>query len=870
MEEAECDLLAILAEQQARLISNDELITQQVQRQEVLTTDIINWSKELISSLRHLSLIRCQIMQNKPDNLERLLRSQTLQGLRFASYMYCPTFVDPNRMNHFMYFISFLRQSPQILARILYSSAKECPRRANELAYSLLLSLFQQGWCIEEDATLVSVLISMADLQFSEQVDLQFVPVKAIPPRMLLYALSDHEVSCAKLQPFVTFATAYLFNAASFSYFQSSLAPMILKLYGMSRLRDLQNTFDCEISTGQVAPLDYWREICGYALEVYHALVSCLELLPPGVFQLFKHLRELKVNLKLIFFEAFVNKALDNPSFLGLLPWHPSHGGWHPSRDVANVFRTKYVMNLKSKSPAFLGLLLQGFDSYNEIDLDVLINKLCEMTPEMCSFMINEAELLSTNPGFPKELLVTGSDLCTLHCSTLLETENIPELATYAKRLGTELARNEYADEHFSMVMVRRKGDAAGPKVRNISLFSPVHEAGKSRQITKVTDPYLEQFCDLIAGFPPFSVLASELGETSVWGFIKKLRILSPSFLTAQAIKDTETIFWYGSQIGKSERELVDAIARTNEKRDMRALVIADRTASLRSQHLRMKQSLKTISDIKNNVHSHIILQLADIFMDGDMSGFLKEAMGHAHEHMTNLPIFTETVTSMVQTATEVLTTRDVNRAFWPQLIKIFFFRLTEHITFGRYIVSTVNRQQSQKAGQKTLSDWQKSIIVSKIIEEHAKEMIESIMSERKDAWEDKMKYIVRASNILGHIRKSSGLSVIVHTVIEAVSTVQTLCSICHNLTTIDCLVVMLLQTKAKHVLLISKFLHHFLLDTISHTSLQVMFAREEINSMSIFPSAVILLLEKCQVYDQRVCPEWAKMSTDSPPSESD
>ena len=863
--ESSAELLAKLAEEHARLISNNELIVQQATQQEALAADITQWSKELISNLRHLSLIRCQIMQNKPDKLNRLLRSQTLQGLKFASYMYCPAFVDSNRMNHFMYFVSFLRQNPELFARLLYNCAKQFPRRVNELAYSLFLSLFQQGWCAEEDTALANVLICLADLQLSDQVDAGFMPISGTPPRKLLYSLSDLECSCAKMQPLISFITSYLFNAASLSYFQSSLAPLILKLYGMSQLRDIQNTFDFDHETAKVAPWDYWREICGYALEVYRALISCLELLPPGVYLLFRHLRDLKVNLKLVFFEAFVNKALDNPSFLGLLPWHPSHGGWHPSKDIADVFRTKYVQDLKSKSTAVLALLLERFEAYHHIDLDALIDKLCNMTPEMCSFMINEAELLSTNPGFPKELLITGSDLCTLQHATLLEKDNVPDFAIYAKRLGPELVRNEHADEHFSMVMVRRKGDAAGRAVPKFSLFSPVGKGVcQDAKSLKTNDPYLEQFCDLIAGFPPFQVLISKLGETTISGFVEKLRILSPAFLSRQSVSAAETLFWYGSIQGRNESEFLKSVIEANAQRDARALAVADRTASLRSQHLRIKEALRTVCDIKNNVHSHIILQVADIFMEGDLSYFLREAMARAHEHMTNIQVFTETVTSMVQTAKEALKARDVNSEFWPQIIKIFFFRLSEHITFGRYILSTVNIQQAHKSPQKTLSDWQKSIIVSKIMEEHAEAMIDAVMSKPREMWEDRMKYILRASNLLGHIRKSSGLSVIVHTIIEAVGTVRTLCSICHDLTLIDCLVVMLIKTKAKHVLLISKFLQHFMLDTISHTSLQVMFRTEEINNMSIFPSAVVMLLEKCQVYDGRVSTEWAKMSTEN------
>lgn len=857
-------LLQLFSDEQARLISNNQVMTRQLEKQQELTGEIISWSKDLICTLHHLALIRLQITQTCGESLEELLKSQTLQGLKFSTFQYCPTGVDPSRINHYMYFIAFLRQHPDILSAIFYNFSKKHPERVKELAYSAFLSLFQHGWCVEEDFIMSLVLNRLADLQFVNDSP-PSAPVSPAPPRKLLFALSDTECSLAQMQPFATFLSAYLFNGASLAYFQSSLAPIIVRLHGMSQLCDLRNSFESEPGGGMVAPFEYWQKICEYALKVYHSLMNCFALLPPGVFRVMQHLKELNASLKLIFFEGFINQALDNPVMLGLLPWHPSHGGWHPSRDIADVFRTRYLEELRSKHVSVLKLLLERYDVYKEIDLDVFMEKLCAVDPEKCSLMMHEAEILETNPGFPKELLLTGSFLSLIQEVALPEAENYPDLASHTQRLGNLSDSEKSLDEHFSLVVIRRKSDIQKyRKPRTISLFTSLpdlsSEKGDSSLVKRQSDPFFEMLGNLISGYPPFPSLARQFEEKSVYSFMKKLEILAPYVLENKSLFEAENVFWYVPFVADSEQDFVQRFVEMNKRKDTQVLAAVDRTALLRTHRVRIKDRLWTVQDIKNNVHSHIILRFADLFMETDMSGFMRETTATCHEHMTNLQLFTDTIHAMIKKARSALKARNVRNTLWPSIIKILFFRLTDHITFGRYCTAPVSIKQTREANGKKLSNWQRSVIVAQIITSHAQEMINSITEKGKDAWNDKMEYILRASDMLGHIRKRSGLSVILHAIITAVAIVRTLCQNCVDLSLDDCLVIMLLQAKMKHMLLINRLIHHFVLDTISHTSLQVIFPQEELNDLSVFPSVILMVLEKCQAYDARVKPEWARI----------
>ncbi|KAH0795232.1 ALA-interacting subunit 3 [Histomonas meleagridis] len=496
-------LLESLSKTQNNLFSIAVQLDPQTKKQEELTTGLIKYSNDFICELRLLSLVRMKISQSEEasGSIQKILQSQSFQGLKFSKLEYCPNFVSFNVLNYYSNLASMLHRNPKIFAEILYEYCFHEPTKLKNLSSSLLLTIFQQGWCKCEDELLYKVLKQISNLQFRNKIHYKEFKI----PQKTRLKMPQVKASTEEYEPFATFFRTYLFNGSSFSYLQT-LEPIIVKLYSLSQLCNIKNTFQTIPSTGSVAPFDYWSQILEYAIQVLNVLYDCLELLPRGVFRLMRHLKKLNVNIQLLFFECFINEALDNPEVLGLQPWHPSHKDWMPSKDIADIFRTKYS---KSPSIIFKEKILKVFDDYDKVDLDKIINKICSINIELIP-MIQETELLSINPNFPKEILIKGTDVLLLHKAALCIPKNkFPELDKALEQIQTVPEKNQYAFEHFKIVILRQKEvtDAA-KNMEFMSLFSTKVFNNKTE---KSNDPYVEQLCNIITEFPQFETLLSSV-----------------------------------------------------------------------------------------------------------------------------------------------------------------------------------------------------------------------------------------------------------------------------------------------------------------------------------------------------------------------
>ena len=833
-----------LAQQQVRMFTTEELIRQQMKRGRTLISEMTKVGQDLVCELRLLSLVRCKIMKGTYKNAESVLKSQTFQGLKFATLQYCPDFVEPNQLNQCQTFVAHLRRSPDVMSRVLFEYARKRPDRAHRLAFSCFLAIFQQGWCVEEDDLLVKVLLEIAKLQRENGGEgLEEGAVQG--PRKLKFPLSAPQCSLSGIEPFATFATAYLFNVSSFAYLQSALAPIILELHSLSQLCEIRNKFI--LATGScVLPCEYWKEICDFALKVFRRLMTCFELLPPGLFLLFAGLKELGFDLKLVFFEAFINQALDNPAILGLLPWHPSYEGWRPGSDIADVFRSKFGSVLRSKRYLSLAKALSDFESYKQIDLDVFVEKLATPKKVSSSFMIREAELLATNPNFPKEVLVTGNTLRLL-CDAVIETK-IDEagLMNVARRMNFEVDEGSDNKQHFKVVMLRKGSPTS--EISNHSLF--VRSPSKDIE-QKVDDCLTETLCNVFSLLPPFPSLISSIQPKSLAHFFDSICSLLPLVLPEEDVVIAEVSLWMAEQRAENEKELLDNIKSLVELREGRSLAVTDDVVCLQTQHSAMQEALNVVQEIRKNVQSHVLLAVANMIMDNDMKDMFAESMKRSHQYTSNLDVFAKDVKAVVSASRTILKQFVQNSDYGSSITRIIFFRLAETITFGQFAkINPVN--------------WKRSIIVSKILELHAQQMLDSF-HEKNPSILSKQKYLKQASDMLGHIRNSSVFAAVIHTLFETISIVQTLVDNCSDINTDACMVVTILTSRAKHPFLITKFVQHFLLGPLTGGFLETIFSSAEIGIMAVIPSSILMILDMCSAYDRRISPDWLHSDVETP-----
>jgi hypothetical protein len=142
---------------------------------------------------------------------------------------------------------------------------------------------------------------------------------------------------------------------------------------------------------------------------------------------------------------------------------------------------------------------------------------------------------------------------------------------------------------------------------------------------------------------------------------------------------------------------------------------------------------------------------------------------------------------------------------------------------------------------------WKHPVIISKIIETHAVQILSQLASVQFESFVSKRPYFDRACDMLGHIRQKSGLSVILCYILEVVHLVHTLCSQRRELNFDDCMLWVLVSAKVRHIFPINHHIQHFVLNRGQMRD--TLFDRDEITLLGVFPSAMMLMLYPCKKY---------------------
>lgn len=839
-----CESLKNLAEIQAKLLTFQELLESQNNKQTQLTSEMLNFSSDVICELRLLSLVRSQIMKNDHVNVNRLVKSQMLKGLTFSNLVYCPAFFDSNLLNHYMTFISFMRSDPAVLAKSLYHYSKLHPELTFHLAYSVFLTLFQQGWCVEEDHLLYLTLKEFADYQFQLQ---ETIEINNNPPKTENFTLRPPLTSPAMvlqaLEPFASFVTSYLFNCCSLSYLQSALSQTITIVHSLSSLRESHNNFTTSPNSDKLAPYAYWTTICQHAKYTFNSLINSFELLPSGVALLFNHIRNHPQGgdkaCILLFFESFVNRALENPAVLGLLPWHPDSNDWSPLKDIAVVFRAKYLDLLPSTFLKPILGILESIPEFQALNFNSFIDALTDTKCPNTS-MISEKELIYTNPLFPKELVITGRDICSLHKAALSLPEEFKS-ASYKQamaRLGEIPEENEAALEHFRIVLQRQREITAAAKlIRQQSLFS----INEDKNSLKRSDPFAEAFCDSIATLPSFINFIDYLHPSDAVSFLDQMRILTPHFLEEKDWVEADSVLYYAVHSSGPIESFLPRIDAVTEMRNTRAMEAADRSSSINTQHQRISDALKMVLNMRENVQSYLVFNIATSLVHENLQQSFQMAMFPSHAFLTNIDTFNNSTALLLRETNAVATNIGINPNHTALIARVLFFKMTDHVTFISFI-----------KGEKAI--WKNSTIINQILKQHQKEMIEKVTNSWREAFELRRVYIERAADLLGHIRGTSGISVMLYYVVEMIVTVTELTKNCKELSFDQCILLVMIMTKMNHIYGANKFIAHFLL---GNNSVDTLLTAAENQYLSVFSSAVCMLNRLCSEYDKRITSEW-------------
>jgi hypothetical protein len=390
---------------------------------------------------------------------------------------------------------------------------------------------------------------------------------------------------------------------------------------------------------------------------------------------------------------------------------------------------------------------------------------------------------------------------------------------------------------HFRVVISRPPGAARTEPGLSLFAHGPPVAAGAA-------DAYAGLFADVVAGLPT----AASLGARSFPEFVERLSLAAPVFVDERSAIQAEAVLWYAREIIKSESPLVPRFCAVVSARDRFTLTATDRTCSLRSQHQRLASALELIVATRANLQSHLNLELAEALMRGALAPAMKASLFRGHEFVTNVDALQSLLRTLAATTNTVASDLGVTENM-QQICRVLFFKLTAHVTFWRFL----------KTDELV---WKHSIIIGMIVEKNRARILAGLASAQTEAFAARRPYFERAADMLGHIKNNSGLSVVVYYVVEVVHMVHTLCTECRELSFDDCLVWILVSADMKHVFPISHYLQHFILNR--GKLLEMMFEKNEIGFLSLFPPAVMCLLEVCKTFDKRVADSWAASSVTS------
>ena len=845
----EITIINELADIQSRLFTVSQLLNVQNEKQEMINLEIIDILNQLKIELRLLSLARCKLVESIKTDAITLLNSQTLNGLVFSNLEYCPTFFEPNILNHYMTFTIYLRNNPKLLVKAFYHHGIKSPQHIEFDAFSLFLTLYQQGWCIEEDELILQTLIEFVDYQFSmEQKNRNETKTENQSEIIVEYNLSDKSLMSPKvvlkdMEPFATFLSSFLLNASSFMYLQCSFNDIVSILHSLSSLRTLHSNFEYLKEIDSVTNFEYWKIICKHAKLFFNSLINCFALLPPSVPKIFSHIKNHEKGgfnrCILLFFEGFVNRVLDNPSILGLSPWHPDTDGWSPSKDIASVFRAKYSKLLPSRY--FDGILpcLELIQDFKDLDFDMFIDKLCNFECQH-SILMSEPELLSINSNFPKEIIITPMDILTLKDAAMsIPNDFIDEKFNFLlnKIRDHTPAINDLVREHFKIALQRPKETyREAKKLQYTRLFNLSVD-----ELKDFNDPFGETLCSDLANMPSFNLLIKDLKPTNFSTFLEQVRIINPYFMESNELENCDHTLYYAVHNAGQLSDLIPRISKIAEAKHARVMEAADKTSALNTQFEQLSEALKIAAKIRLNVQSFLLYNISMSYLNETISQQFQIAMSQSYNFLSDVEAFTNTTKALIDSAANLSFQYKLNDDHTSQIIRILFFKMTEHLTLERY----------QLNDRKV---WKRSVILKNIIKEKKDEINQQIIKDWENEFNLRRKYLDRIVDLIGHIRAKSGISILLYYVTEAVSTMQDLKQQCKGLSLDLSLLWVVINSKAHYLYAIKKLFDQFFMKTSFGDAL---LTASEIQQLGVFSSVICLLLRTCKEFDQRITNEW-------------
>lgn len=331
------------------------------------------------------------------DKIQHLVKyfisGNLLSDTNFKKQNFTQAFNNSSFSNQITYYIMFLRENMHYTASLFYHSIREHKINIRFVAFSTIPTLFQQGWCMEEDLLWSSFLGKYMKLISSE---------------------TKTRLNSSVFEPI----TAFLLQSLANDFLQLSVLPDLRVLAHDNTVAHDRIKFT--FNGLNLVPKEYIQKLYQTATLILEKMVNNLSHIPLSVRNLFSNATKLHFQIEaekisgincavFIFLNCCLIPALKEPHLIGL---NTDGCEQFILDDLANLFFFSNFQTIKMAPPVIL-TFLSMLDS-SVLQVTNMVSNLVASSRHESSIEIHEKLLLELGE-IPKRALFMPYDLYFIH-----------------------------------------------------------------------------------------------------------------------------------------------------------------------------------------------------------------------------------------------------------------------------------------------------------------------------------------------------------------------------------------------------------------------------------------------------------------------
>lgn len=736
------------------------------------STQITNNSLELLSKfqnfLRQSSILYNAICKYDPEQLCALLLSGNIVSMtKNKKPHFTRAFPNQSFVNQSTYLIQFLRENLHFTATLFFKAIQDNLVDAKFVSFSTIPTLFQNGWCVEEDllwSTFLTCFLCQMDA------------VKPLDPNSPLF------------YPF----KAFFIQKLSLDYFQITLAPDLQSFIDDKDISALRVNFDFDAV--HMMPTQYINRISKAASNIMQKMSMYLSIVPLSVRRLLAQISatQLVINYNtyndlelanFFFINCCLLPAISEPHMIGL---DAAGSPQFVFDDLANLFFFSNYMNLRFHPP-FVFTMTAVLDS-NQFKTKKLVNSLIETSNSEPVGVFYEALIQQASDRYQKTVTFMPLDLYLIHLA----------FVQYSESLSSVL--NESGQKSLKSLDYLLTVKPEVIKEQQYNMFT------QTMKMPHLTPTYVPT--KLTSAERCFKTVFSNLSVTS-FDSLGPLKAMEFELTKSQIRKDTEfscalelTLDIYK----KDEGQIINFLKTQIENLNKTASADNELAIDIQLQFSDLKNLAKRTLLLCTRLTSAAIRMLIHYLIKNYCLQRIAHLDGHKQTYTKNAEPFFELYNEVLETCRKEIENNvtcdkvdaEMKENSLVQFKNILFFTLLDRISISSFIES----RDDQREIITTMINQMKWKSNPKVQDALA---YPEMMADTSD-----VNILMRGVELMIGAVSSSTISLAVHLILNAISTVVSAISKKSDPEKLGCVMWVVLHSNIEALYYIYKFIGHF------------------------------------------------------------